>query len=215
MQPPQQDLRVIVIGGPSNAGKSTLAQSLAQTLGWVYRATDGLGRYPGRPWITQEGPFPPHLVEHYSSLSVEELFEGVRNHYMSMWPKIKALITDHATDCSLEPLVLEGSAIWPETVMTLELEQVAAIWLAPSDQLLQNRIHQASRFAEASARDQAIIQKFVGRALLYNQSMRDAVKRFGLATLAVAETATVEELTTRCLELIHHGDARIGVRGVE
>lgn len=202
------NLRVILIGGPSNAGKSTLAQSLARKLGCSYRPTDGLGRYPGRPWMTKEGPFPQHLVEHYSSLSVEELFDGVRHHYVSMWPKIRALVTSHATDLSLEPLVLEGSAIWPETVMTLDLENVAAIWVAPSDALLQERIERASGFAEASARDQAIIQKFLGRALLYNQHMRDAIERFGLAALAVDETMTVAESLQRCLEIINESTAK-------
>ena len=199
------NLRVILIGGPSNAGKSTLAQSLAQTLGWTYQPTDGLGRYPGRPWATSQGPFPPHLVEHYSSLSVAELFAGVRNHYVNMWPKINALITSRATDLSMEPLVLEGSAIWPETVVTLDSEDsenVAAVWVAPSDALLQQRIQHVSGFAQASVSEQAIIQKFMGRALLYNQHMREAIKRFGLAALPVDETTTVAESVQRCLEIV-------------
>ncbi|MEZ4663517.1 MAG: hypothetical protein R2911_38735 [Caldilineaceae bacterium] len=183
---------------------------MADKLGWTYQPTDGLGRYPGRPWMTKEGPFPPHLVEHYSSQSVEKLFDGVRNHYVSMWPKIKALITSHTTDLSTEPLVLEGSAIWPETVATLELENVAAIWVAPSDALLQQRIQRASSFAEASAQEQAIIDKFLGRALLYNQHMRDAIKRYGLAALAVDETTTVAESIRRCLEIINQSTAKSG-----
>lgn len=209
MQQTLRNLRVIVIGGPSNAGKSTLAQALARKLGWTYQATDGLGRYPGRPWITKEGSFPPHLVAHYSSLLVEELFDGVRKHYRSMWPKIETLITSRATDLSTEPLVLEGSAIWPETVVTLDLKNVAAIWVAPSDKLLEQRIRRASNFEEASAREQAIIQKFLGRALLYNKHMRDAIVRCGLAALAVDSATTVEESLDRCLEIISHRSAGI------
>ncbi|MCB0145331.1 MAG: hypothetical protein KDE50_35945, partial [Caldilineaceae bacterium] len=150
-------------------------------------------------------PFPPHLVEHYSSLSVAELFAGVRNHYVNMWPKINALITSRATDLSMEPLVLEGSAIWPETVVTLDSEDsenVAAVWVAPSDALLQQRIQHVSGFAQASVSEQAIIQKFMGRALLYNQHMRETIKRFGLAALPVDETTTVAESVQRCLEIV-------------
>lgn len=200
-RPPQ--LRVILIGGPSNAGKSTLAQALAQQLGWTYQSTDRLGRYPGRPWMTSQGPFPQHLIDHYSSMSVEELFEGVRNHYRSMWPKIESLTMKHANDFSTEPLVLEGSAIWPVSVATLTHENVTALWVVPSDELLQSRIYRASQFDDATDREKAIIQKFMGRAFLYNQRMKGAVKQLGLATIAVDEASTVEELTSRCLEIIN------------
>lgn len=40
--------RVILIGGSSHVGKSTLAQYQAAKLGWNYRSTDKLARHPGR-----------------------------------------------------------------------------------------------------------------------------------------------------------------------
>ena len=46
-------MRVILIGGTSHAGKSTLGLSLAEKLGWDYLATDSLARHPGRPWKNQ------------------------------------------------------------------------------------------------------------------------------------------------------------------
>ncbi|MGD1875429.1 MAG: hypothetical protein ACFB02_20525 [Mastigocoleus sp.] len=36
--------RIILIGGTSHAGKSTLGQALAITLGWDYCSTDKLAR---------------------------------------------------------------------------------------------------------------------------------------------------------------------------
>ena len=42
--------RILLIGGTSHVGKSTLAQLLALKLGWNYRSTDKLARHPGRPW---------------------------------------------------------------------------------------------------------------------------------------------------------------------
>ncbi|MEL7245323.1 MAG: 2-phosphoglycerate kinase, partial [Cyanobacteria bacterium J06573_2] len=42
--------RIILIGGSSHVGKSTLAQSLANKLNWNYISTDKLARHPGRPW---------------------------------------------------------------------------------------------------------------------------------------------------------------------
>ena len=85
-------LRVILIGGPSHGGKSTLAQALSARLGWQYMSTDRLARYPGRPW----GELRPHVAEHYLSLSPDQLIEDVIRHYASMWPDIRNLITAHA-----------------------------------------------------------------------------------------------------------------------
>ena len=116
---PQRDLRVILIGGSS------------QKLGWRAASTDGLARHPGRPWKKKPERVPNHVAEHYLSLSVEELITDVLRHYRSMWPGIESLVTSHATDLATYRLVLEGSALWPETVATLDLDSVASIcpWL--------------------------------------------------------------------------------------
>lgn len=59
------ETRVILIGGASHTGKSTLAQALASHLGWNYRSTDKLARHPGRPWVSAYGKaIPEHVVKH-------------------------------------------------------------------------------------------------------------------------------------------------------
>ena len=47
---PQPNLKVILIGGSSHVGKSTVSESLAETLGWSHLSTDRLAAHPGRPW---------------------------------------------------------------------------------------------------------------------------------------------------------------------
>jgi len=56
-----------------------------------------------------------------------------------MWPDIESIVTTHATDCSTDRLILEGSALWPESVATLNLDNVAAIWLTASNDFFQAR----------------------------------------------------------------------------
>src|SRR5690349_13607300 len=97
-------LRVILLGGPSNVGKSTLAQALAARLGWACASTDRLARYPGRPW----GHVRPHVAQHYLSLSPEQLVDDVIRHYMSLRPAIQSLVAAHVADPAAECLVLEG-----------------------------------------------------------------------------------------------------------
>jgi hypothetical protein len=194
-------LRVMLIGGPSNVGKSTLAQSLSSKFGWPCTSTDSLGRYPGRPW----GGVRPHVAEHYLSLSPDELIEDVICHYARMWPDIRSMIIAHACDPSAERLILEGSALWAESVATLRLDGVGAIWLTANDGFLQERIYKASDFEHAPAREKAMIEKFLGRTHRYNERMMQAVRRLGLPWLNVEETSSLEDLTDKSLRLLGIG----------
>jgi 2-phosphoglycerate kinase len=189
-----QNLRVILIGGSSHTGKSTLAQALANRLGWQYISTDTLARHPGRPWKTKPQTVPAHVAEHYLSLPVEELLADVLRHYKNLWPRIEALITTHATDLSTERLVLEGSALWPESVATLDVASVTAVWLTASDTFFRTRIYNESKFAEATARGQAMIEKFLARTQLYNERMMTAVTHLNLPYLNVEQSPSIDEL---------------------
>ncbi len=194
-------LRVILIGGPSHGGKSTLAQALSSRLGWHCTSTDRLARYPGRPW----GHVRPHVAEHYLSLSPDELIEDVIRHYARMWPDIRSLITAHASDPSTERLILEGSALWPESVVTLRLDGVGAIWLTASDSFLQERIYTASGFEQAPDQEKALIEKFIGRAQRYNERMMQALRLLDLPWVNVEEASSLENLVDTSLCLLGTG----------
>ena len=199
-------LRVILIGGSSSVGKSTLAKSLARKLGWTSISTDKLARHPGRPWKTDLGSVPEQVAEHYLSLSVADLIVDVLRHYRGMWPAIEAMITCHANDPSTDRLILEGSALWPESAAVLGRDNVAAIWLTASNDLFRLRIRNQSRFDEASAREKSMIQKFLGRTLLYNKRMMDAVERLGLLSMDVEAASSLDELCDAFLELLRKTD---------
>lgn len=109
-----RDVRVVLIGGTSNVGKSTVAQAVADRLGFECLSTDRLARHPGRPRRTLGREVPVHVAEHYGSLTVDELITSVLDHYERLWPRIEELIMAHAAEGSARAgLVLEGSALWP------------------------------------------------------------------------------------------------------
>ncbi|MGH3312924.1 MAG: hypothetical protein ACRDP3_20470, partial [Streptomyces sp.] len=72
-----RDVRVVLIGGTSNVGKTTVAQEIADRFGFEQLSTDGLARHPGRPWRTPEWEVPAHVAEHYGSLTVDEMITSV------------------------------------------------------------------------------------------------------------------------------------------
>src|SRR5690606_41921201 len=66
-----RDVRVLLIGGTSHAGKSSAARAVGDRLGFECRTTDRLARHPGRPWRTPVWEVPPHVAEHYRALAVD------------------------------------------------------------------------------------------------------------------------------------------------
>ncbi len=195
---------MILIGGSSHSGKSTTARALASLLGWACASTDYLiTRHPGRPWRTEQREVPPHVSAHYATLPVADLLTDVLDHYRRQWPVTAAKIAAHATDPAAERLVLEGSALWPELVTTLNLAQVQAVWLTAGDELFRARMYAESRYEQASAPERMLIDKFLARTLLYNQKMMVAIHRLGLPSIEVTAQDSPEQLAGRCLEVLH------------
>ncbi len=191
--------RVILIGGSSNVGKTTLAAHLARRPGWRRASTDYLARHPGRPWRPAPEQVPPHVAEHYLGLTTEALIASVQAHYRALWPRIEAMIGEHAEDPALERLVLEGSALWPEAVAGLHMPAVSAIWLTADDRLFETRIHAESRYAEADERGRSMIDKFLERTRRFNLAMMREVRRLGLAYVEVDEAMDVGAVADICL----------------
>ena len=195
------ELKVILVGGTSHAGKSTLAQALGQVLSWDSVSTDSLARHPGRPWKTAQKLVPSHVADHYRLLSVDELLRDVLRHYQTMEPRIRDLVHQYA-DSPSGGLVLEGSALWPPQVASLANKSVGAVWLTASDSLLQQRIYATSQFDETTDQDRELIQKFLARTLLYNQQMAQEIRRLGLTSITVEEDTSSSELVSQALSVL-------------
>ena len=201
--------RVFLIGGSSHVGKSTLAQFLASQLGWSYRSTDKLARHPGRPWQARPKQVPKHVADHYLSLSADELITDVLRHYReNVWPLIESIVTSHGTDFSTDRLILEGSAILPELVVTLTIDNIAAIWLTASNEFFAQRIYSASQYETKSPREKTMIDKFLERTWIYNVRMMDAVRRLGLVSTDVENASNMNELAAKCLSELKEQDSQ-------
>lgn len=189
------DVRVVLIGGTSNVGKSTVAQVVAGRLGFECLSTDGLARHPGRPWRTPEREVPAHVAEHYGSLAVDELITSVLGHYDRLWPRIEDLISTHASDGRGRPgLVLEGSALWPVRVATLQVARTAAVWLTADASVVRARVHAAGSYETALDEEQVLMDKFLARTERYQTLMIEAVDRLGLERIDAGDGRPAAEL---------------------
>ena len=199
--------RVILIGGSSHVGKSTLAHSLAAKLGWNYLSTDNLARHPGRPWVDADRKaIREHVAEHYRTLSIDALFFDVLSHYeKNVLPQVEVIIHSRVSDLSTECLIIEGSALWPKFVANIVSEndiKIKAIWLTASDQFFGNRIFRRSNFNNVCEDEKYLIQKFLNRTLLYNKRMRQEVERLGFVYIDVESMSMADQLPKKCMELI-------------
>ncbi|WP_208614689.1 AAA family ATPase [Streptomyces regalis] len=186
-----QDVRVVLIGGTSHTGKSTVARIVAQRLGFDCRSTDLLARHPGRPWRTPEWVPPPHVAEHYATLDVDELIRSVLDHYARLWPRIEELITDHASGDG-PGLVLEGSALWPARVAGLTVPRARAVWLTADDTALRERMRASARYDELADQERHLVDKFLARTERYQELMAQAVDRHGLVRIDTGGRSATE-----------------------
>ena len=195
-------LRVILIGGSSHSGKSTTAQVVARKLGWSHLSADSLARHPGRPWRVGPKLVPDHVSEHYRSLTVDELFTDVLQHYRRIWSDIETLIHTVSENRSMDRLILEGSALWPEFTADLGLENVKAVWLTTADRVFKERIYHSSQYEQVTEAEKYLIRKFLDRTVLYNQRMMSAIERLDLRYNLVQENDPVEQVVEKCLTLL-------------
>jgi len=180
---------VVLIGGTSNVGKSTVARVLARRLGFEHVSTDQLGRHPGRPWVIGEGEVPAHVAEHYRSLTGEQLVDALLDHYELMWPRIEELVTTPAAG-----LVLEGSGIWPADVARLSAPYTTAVWLSADEDVLAARMHRASGYDDLPADSRHLVDKFLARSISYQTRMLNLVAELGLHHLDVTIPRSPEQL---------------------
>ncbi|WP_175647759.1 AAA family ATPase [Streptomyces cyaneochromogenes] len=176
-----QDVRVVLIGGTSHTGKSTVARAVAERLGFACRSTDRLARHPGRPWRTPEWEPPPHVAEHYATLDVDELIRSVSDHYARLWPRIEELVVDGASGEG-PGLVLEGSALWPARVAGLmTVPGTRAVWLTADETALRERMRASARYGEMTDQERHLVDKFLARAERFQTLMAQDLDARGLA----------------------------------
>ena len=76
------------------------------------------------------------------------------------------------------------------------------MWLTASDDIFRRRIHRESRYHSRSAIERLMVDKFLGRTLVYNERMIDVVNRHGFHLVDVLQSG-VAELTERCLAALN------------
>lgn len=178
----------ILISGTSHVGKSTLAEKLADRLGWSGLSTDKLGRHPGRPWLA----IPPPVAEFYTKLSPETIHWFLKVHHENMWPAIRQRI--EAERSAGLPFVLEGAALRPEYIAPLVSDQIFGVLLHADDAFLVDRIRSAADYPQRGGVERGLIDAFIDRSLRENAAFYGAAQEAQLKIVDAADERAVADL---------------------
>jgi 2-phosphoglycerate kinase len=184
---------ILLIGGTSHTGKSTLAGFLSSKLKLKSISTDSLARHPGRPWKEMPEKIPMHVQEHYFNLSVNELLVDVVKHYEKIWPIVVSVIQSDTNG-----LILEGSALLPKIIQQISGEKISAAWLTSTDSFLKQRIYKSSGYFHKTRTEKYLVDKFLNRTLAFNNQVMQEVKELNLPFVEVEKFANIEDLADEC-----------------
>ena len=198
----KENMGVILMGGSSHTGKSTVARAMGKRLSCSFLSTDSLARHPGRPWKPNPADIPPHVVEHYATLPVEALFDDVLRHYRGVWSIVQDIIAMVLQDPFYDGLIIEGSAIWPGFVANSSLQHTQALWLTADNDLFQERIYRESDYVQKSEPEKALIDKFTQRSQYFNQKMMVVIQEQNLQSIKVSDAMSPQQIAQTAIELL-------------
>ena len=178
-------MTIILIGGTSHTGKSTLAARLGERLGLDVISTDTLGRHPGRPWPVAR----PEVAEFYRSLSPETIHWFLKVHHENMRPRLETLIGT----APAAGLVLEGSALRPDYMA--EWNATARVFLHADPAFLADRIRASSQYDTQSAETRALVDIFIERSMRENAEGLEAARRHGITLIDAADGDAMARFT--------------------
>ncbi|MEJ2665977.1 MAG: AAA family ATPase [Deinococcales bacterium] len=203
----RSSVRVILIGGPSGAGKTTLGAALATRLGITSLTVDDLvvaaravttpTSHPGL-WAMNRVPWP----EYFTDSSVEDLKADATRRHEATWPMVKVVIEKYASAPGAA-VVIDGWHIRPSYVAELDPDpdNVWAAWIVPAREVLEARERALMlEFYSHSSDPERMLGNFLGRSYWFTDLVEKEATELGMNVLRQPGDATVDDLCDRVLE---------------
>ena len=200
--------KVILIGGCSGAGKTTLGRALAARWDYASLAIDDLGiavkavtspeTHPGLHVMNK-----PNYLHYFTHSPVEKLIADADLQHQAIWPAVESTIRNHASWGM--PIVIDGWHMRPEWTESLGLENVSSHWIVIEPKVLEARERQNVEFLSGSDNPEQMLKRFLARCLWSNDLLLDQAISHDCHVLRQDGTQTVSDL-------IRQVESRIGIR---
>ena len=183
---------VLIIGGASGTGKTTISRSLAKHFKVDFVRVDDFQVFSQAMLPAESFPqihYPQELREKEAEASAQWLIDVGR----VFAPGLKAVVDDHI--CENIPMILEGDFILPELSAALQSEKVKSVFIyeAGEDQILQNYL---SREGELQPRRAEI-------SYLHNKWLVENCLRYGITAIEARPWDSLMERIINKLQLTH------------
>lgn len=202
------ELRVVLIGGPPGAGKTTLARSVAARLGFLSTTVDDivtaarqLTDAASQPDLHRSGGAGP--VDYFTTGPPERLVADAVALQEVMWPVLADLIRRHLTDKG--PIVLDWWLFHPDRVVELSSPAVGSVWLHIDPVALDQRERSLTDFRAGASDPETMHANFMHRSLWRNELVRARATALGLPLVHQPGARSVEDLTDEVLRLVDRG----------
>jgi 2-phosphoglycerate kinase len=187
---------VILIGGASGAGKTTLASALASRLGSDSMSADDL--FIAAKTFTTPHTHPgmhvmnvPNYIDYFTNSTVDKLTADATEQHQAFWPVIERVIRFRLLEH--RPIVIDGWFFRPKWISELNLDNVRSFWLVADSQVLEKREREQGTW-ERSSNPEQMIQNHLGRSYWYNDLIRRQAEELGSEILHQDGTVSVDSL---------------------
>lgn len=201
----KSNIRVILIGGPPGAGKTTLGAALGSKLGIASLTVDDLVvaakavtapvTHPGL-WAMGQASW----LEYFTFSSVEDLKADATLRHEAAWPMAKTVIQKHASGEGT-PIVIDGWHLRPSYVATLDLDTVWPSYIVPEPAVLEARERALVPEVYGRAPDpERMLANFLARSHWFNALVEGQAAELGMQVLRRGGNVTVDELCGQVLD---------------
>ncbi len=203
------DLRVLLIGGPSGAGKTTLARSVAARLGFLSTTVDDLVTTARLVTDPEAQPDFHRMggvgwLEYFTTGPPERLVADAIALEQAMWPILMRLIDRREADKA--PIVMDWWLFNPDLVAEVSDVVIQSVWLHIDPVVLDRRERSLTEFREGSSDPERMHANFMHRSLWRNELIRERATALDLPLVRQTGERSVEELTSEVLHLIGRTD---------
>jgi hypothetical protein len=204
---PRRFQHVFWIGGGSGAGKSTIAQRLAEERGMhVYATDDAMSRHA----VALDEREAPYLAR-FESMTMDERWVDrspqamLDSFHWFRGEGFELIVDDLLRMPPTPPVVVEGFRLLPRLVAPLLTDVRRAVWLLPTPAFRRAAIESRGTVGDIPNRtsDPArALDNLLARDHLFTMRIRDEARLLGLEVVEVDVGVTPEELSARVAALL-------------